>query len=100
MAFLLKKPNEDAKEKGQVRSQVISREINVRVKDHLTRSCWERRNRQVAIPSEEVFALKIVPNKHVSEVKKEVLFQEAGHPFLVQLFTYFQTEDSLCFVME
>jgi len=79
---------------------VISREINVRVKDHLARSYWERRNQQEAIASEEVFALKFVPNKRVSKVKKEVLIQEAGHLFLVQLFTYFQTEDSLCYVME
>ena len=54
----------------------------------------------MAIASEEMFTLKIVPNKHVSKVKKEVLIQEAGHPFLVQLFTYFQTEDSFCYVME
>jgi serine/threonine protein kinase len=100
MASLLKKPNEDAKEKGQVYVSAKKKEKIVWEKEHLARLCWERRNPQVAIASEEVFTLKFVPNKHVSKVKKEVLIQAAGHPFLVQLFTYFQTEDSLCFVME
>ena len=50
--------------------------------------------------SEEVFALKFVPNKLVSEVEKEVFLRAVGHPFLVQLLTYFQTNESLCYVME
>ena len=40
---------------------------------------------------EEVFALKIVPNKRVSRVEKEVPIRAVDHPFLVQFFTYFQT---------
>ena len=50
--------------------------------------------------SEELFALKFVPIKRVSKVETEVLIRAVGHPFLVQLFTYFQTEDTLCYVME
>ena len=50
--------------------------------------------------SGEVFALKFVSIERVSEVETEVLIRALGHPFLVQLFTYFQTEDSLCYVME
>jgi hypothetical protein len=41
--------------------------------------------------SEEAFALKLVPNKLVSEVEKEVLIRAAGHPFQVQLRLHFQT---------
>jgi hypothetical protein len=43
-------------------------------------------------PSKEFFALKIVPHPCVSEVEKEVLIQAFGHPFLVQLLSYFQTD--------
>jgi len=50
--------------------------------------------------SEEVVALKKVDNKKVFKVEKEVLFRAVGHPFLVQLLTYFQTEKSLWYVME
>ena len=50
--------------------------------------------------SEEMVALKIVPNQKVYKFEKEVLFRAVGHPFLVQLLTYFQTEESLCYVME
>jgi serine/threonine protein kinase len=50
--------------------------------------------------SEEVFAIKRVPNEDVSDVEKEVLFRAAGHPFLVQMFSYFQDKDSFCYVME
>jgi len=50
--------------------------------------------------SEEVFALKIVPNELVCEVEKQVLVRVVGHPFLVQLHTYFQDGESFCYVME
>jgi len=50
--------------------------------------------------SEEVVALKVVLNKKVFKVEKEVLFRAVGHPFLVQLLTYFQTKRSLWYVME
>jgi serine/threonine protein kinase len=50
--------------------------------------------------SEEVLALKFVPNKRVSDFEKEVLFRVVGHPFMVQLLTFFQTNESLCYVME
>jgi hypothetical protein len=50
--------------------------------------------------SEEEFALKFVPNERVCEVEKEVFIRAVGHPFLVQLLAYFQTNESLCFVME
>ena len=50
--------------------------------------------------SEEVFALKLVPNKLVSQVEKEVLVRAVGHPFLVQMLAYFQTKESFCYVME
>jgi len=36
----------------------------------------------------------------VSAIEKEVLFRAVGHPFLVQLLTYFQTKESLWYVME
>jgi serine/threonine protein kinase len=51
-------------------------------------------------PSEEVFAIKRVRNKFVSAVEKEVLFRAVGHPFLVQLVSYFQTNEAFCYVME
>jgi serine/threonine protein kinase len=44
--------------------------------------------------SEEVFALKFIPNKHVSGVEKEVFLRAVGHPFLVQLHAYFRTRVS------
>jgi len=47
-----------------------------------------------------VFALKFVTNKLVSNIEKKVLVHAVGHPFLVQLLTYFQTKESLCYVME
>jgi serine/threonine protein kinase len=50
--------------------------------------------------SEEVFALKLVPNKLVSKVEKEFLVRAVGHPFLVQLLTYFQTKESFCDVIQ
>ena len=50
--------------------------------------------------SEEVFALKFVPNDRVSKIEKEVLLRAVGHPFLVQLLAYFQTKGLLCYVME
>jgi serine/threonine protein kinase len=50
--------------------------------------------------SEEVFAIKRVPNKFVSAVEKEVLLRAVGHPFLVQLVSYFQMKESFCYVME
>jgi serine/threonine protein kinase len=50
--------------------------------------------------SEEVFALKFVPNKRVSGFEKEVLIRAVGHPFLVQLLANFRTKDSFCYVME
>jgi serine/threonine protein kinase len=50
--------------------------------------------------SEEVVAIKFVPNNKVSAIEKEVLFRAVGHPFLVQLLTYFQTKESLWYVME
>jgi len=50
--------------------------------------------------SEEVFALKYCPNKLVSNIEKEVLLRAVGHPFLVQLLTFFPTKESLCYVME
>ena len=50
--------------------------------------------------SEEVVALKIVPNYKVSKVEKEVLFRAVGQPFLVQLFTHFQTEEYLLYMLE
>ena len=50
--------------------------------------------------SEEVVALKIVPNEKVTKAEKEVFFRAVGHPFLVQLLTYFQTKKSLWYVME
>ena len=50
--------------------------------------------------SEEVVALKMVPNKKHFKVEKQVLCRAAGHPFLVQLFTYFETKRSLWYVME
>jgi serine/threonine protein kinase len=50
--------------------------------------------------SEDVFAIKRVQNKFVSEVEKEVLLRAVGHPFLVQLISYFQEKDSFCYVME
>ena len=36
--------------------------------------------------------MKIVPKGHVSVVEKEVLIRAVGHPFLVQLLSYFQTK--------
>jgi serine/threonine protein kinase len=36
----------------------------------------------------------------VSEVEKEVLFRAVGHPFLVQMVSYFQTNEDFCYVME
>ena len=50
--------------------------------------------------SGEVFALKFVSIELVSNVETEVLIRALGHPFLVQLVTYFETKDSLCYVME
>jgi len=50
--------------------------------------------------SEELLALKFVPNKDVFEDEKEVLFRAVGLPFLVQLLAYVQTKRSLCYVME
>ena len=50
--------------------------------------------------SEELFALKFVPNKLVSKIEKEVFIRAVGHPFLVQLLSYFQTKEALCYVME
>ena len=50
--------------------------------------------------SEEVVALKIVPNKKHFKVEKEVLFRAVGHPFLVQLLKYFHTKNALWYVME
>jgi protein-serine/threonine kinase len=46
-----------------------------------------------------MFAIKSVLNEHVSEVEKEVLLRAVGHPFLVQLFSYFQDKESFCYVM-
>jgi len=50
--------------------------------------------------SEEMVALKKVPNKKVRKVEKLVLLRAVGHPFLVQLLTYFQTEKSMWYMME
>ena len=50
--------------------------------------------------SEEVVALKVVPNAKVSKVEKEVLFRASGHPFLVQLLTYFQAKKCLLYMLE
>ena len=50
--------------------------------------------------SEEVCALKLVPNELVSVVEREVLVRAVGHPFLVQLLAYFETRQSFCYVME
>ena len=47
--------------------------------------------------SEEVFAVKIVPKKHVSDVEKEVFLRTIGHPFLVQLLAYFEVKASCSF---
>jgi serine/threonine protein kinase len=47
-----------------------------------------------------VFVLTLVPNKLVSEVEKGVIIRAVGHPFLVQLFTYFQNKEPFCYVME
>jgi len=47
--------------------------------------------------NEEVFALKFVHKKHVSELEKEVLVRAVGHPFLVQLIAYFWTKVTCCF---
>ena len=47
--------------------------------------------------SEEMFALKFVRKQHVPKIEKEVLVQAVGHPFLVQLITYFQTKVTCCF---
>ena len=52
------------------------------------------------ISSEEVLALKFVPNDRVTKIEKEVLLRVVGHPFLVQLLEYFQTNDLMCYVME
>jgi len=49
--------------------------------------------------SEEVFTLKLVPNKLVSKVENEFLVRAVGHPFLGQLLTYFQTNESFCDVI-
>ena len=38
----------------------------------------------------EFFAVKVVPHPCVFEVEKEILIRAAGHPFLVQLLSYFQ----------
>jgi len=50
--------------------------------------------------SEEAVALKIVPKNLVSEVEREVLVRAVGHPFIVQLHAYFETNESFCYVME
>ena len=50
--------------------------------------------------SEKVFALKSVPHVRAFKVEKEVFIRAAGHPFLVQLLAYFQTQESVCYVME
>jgi len=52
------------------------------------------------ISREEVLALEFVPNKRVKEVKVAVFLRAFGHPFLVQLLTYFKTTESLCYVMQ
>jgi len=52
------------------------------------------------IINQEVFALKLLRNKLISKVEKEFLLQALGHPFLVQLLAYFQTNESFCDVME
>jgi serine/threonine protein kinase len=49
--------------------------------------------------SEDMFAIKSVLNEHVSEVEKEVFLRAVGHPFLLQLFSYFQDKESFCYVM-
>ena len=41
--------------------------------------------------SKEVFTMKILPNERFINAEKQVLIQAVGHPFLVQLFEYFQS---------
>lgn len=40
--------------------------------------------------SREFFAMKIVPKERVSIVEKEVLIRAVGHPFQVQLLSYYR----------
>jgi hypothetical protein len=47
--------------------------------------------------SEELFAVKVVPHACASKVEREVLIEAAGHPFLTQMFAYFQTKVSCSF---
>jgi serine/threonine protein kinase len=47
--------------------------------------------------SEELFAVKFVPRRRVRNIEKEVLFRVAGHPFLIQLHSYFRTRVNCCF---
>jgi serine/threonine protein kinase len=42
--------------------------------------------------NKDVVALKVVPKSRVSVVEKEVLIRAVGHPFLVQLLSYFETK--------
>jgi len=37
-------------------------------------------------------ALKVVPRSRVFAVEKEVLMRAVGHPFIVQLLSYFETK--------
>ena len=60
----------------------------------------KKRSTGVHSSNKEVLALKFVQNKRVKEVEKEVFLRAVGHPFLVQLHTCFQTNKSLCYVME
>jgi len=54
----------------------------------LVKKTWTDRQRS----REDLFAVKMVPHKFVSEVEREVFVRAVGHPFLVQLFLDFKTE--------
>ena len=42
--------------------------------------------------NKDVVALKVVPKARVSVVEKEALIRAVGHPFIVQLLSYFETK--------
>jgi serine/threonine protein kinase len=60
----------------------------------------KKKNKCGHTSSEELFAIKRVRNESVSAVEKEVLLRAVGHPFLAQMFSYFQTNEDFCYVME
>jgi len=42
--------------------------------------------------NKDMVALKVVPKSRVSVVEKEALIRAVGHPFIVQLLSYFETK--------